>query len=284
MSSFADIVSAIQKISPTGIDEWKVIEKIHKNPTANIQDILIQSLMEHIRIQKNEMNLLKGEKIEFKDVYTPISIQKTEEPPHIIEEAKIPTPKLIDTPQTPKESEVIQKKESTWRNARKIDVQALFQKTESKIEPPVKEEEVTIQKKDEPEENIEIQGDTNLIQQIMEMGPYENYQDYQRKYVSKILKELEKMCHMALQDKKLNEFREIGQIGRESISLSQLVDNLFTESHKLVRFWEIYNDNKDYRLSKIGMDLFVFILENVEMKEYLSLLTPQLLDTYEYLS
>ena len=28
----------------------------------NIQDILIQSLMEHIRIQKNEINLLKGEK------------------------------------------------------------------------------------------------------------------------------------------------------------------------------------------------------------------------------
>ncbi len=276
MSSFADIVSAIQKISPTGIDEWKVIEKIHKNPTTNIQDILIQSLMEHIRIQKNEMNLLKGEKIEFKDVYTSISIQKMEEPTPIMEKAIIPTP-----PQTPKESEVIQKKESTWRNARKIDVQALFQKTESKTEPTP---EVIICKEEEPDENIEIQGDTNLIQQIMEMGPYENYQDYQRKYVSKILKELEKMCHMALQDKKLNEFREIGQIGRESISLSQLVDTLFTESHKLVRFWEIYNDNKDYRLSKIGMDLFVFILENVEMKEYLSLLTPQLLDTYEYLS
>ena len=78
--------------------------------------------------------------------------------------------------------------------------------------------------------------------------------------------------------------REIGYINDDIITLSSLVDTLFVENHKLVRFWEIYNDDKDYRLSKIGMDLFVFILENPGFHEYLALLTPQLLDTYDYLS
>lgn len=282
MSTFADIVKAIQKISPTGIDEWKVIDKINKNPIMNIQDILIQSLLEHIRIQKNEIHVLKGEKIDNKEIQ--ISDESEEPPKESIQETLEETPIL--------ENKTYSSKDTTWHKARKIDVQTLFQKKNE--EAAIKIFSVLEEKKNKvvekktipppPTEEVEIQGNTNLIQQIMDMGPCENYQDYQKKYVSKVLKELEKMCLLALQDKIHHVNREIGYINDDIITLTSLVDTLFVENHKLIRFWEIYNDDKDYRLSKIGMDLFVFILENPGFQEYLALLTPQLLDTYEYLS
>jgi hypothetical protein len=264
-----------------------VIDKIHKNPKSDIQDILIQSLIEHIQNQKEELQKLKGEEVPAKvPIHIPIQV-KAEETIQVKEEEPIQV--KAEEPIQVKEEEPIQVKEeepiqalpikndkSEWRNARKIDVKTLFPRKTHVVETASPIEKI--------EENIEIQGNTNLIQQIMDMGNFENYREYQRKYVSKIIKELVKMCDMALQDKKLNEFREIGQIGRESISLTQIVETLFMENHKLVRFWEIYNDEKDYRLSKLGRDLFVFIIENRDFMNYLSLLTPELLDTYEYLS
>lgn len=302
MSTFGEIVQAIQKISPSGIDEWKVIEKIHKNPDVDIKDILIDSLIELIANRKNDIRRLKGEEeIPYpKKVEEVVQIKKESTPSEemALKEEIVNTtslPFVIESP--PVVPVVIENKDNKWRNARKIDPQSLFKKRDieavekiasviaekRKIEPIIIQESNTTTIKEE-EEKIEIIGDTNLIRQIMEMGPFENYQEYQRKYVSKILKELVRMCDMALQDKKLNEFREIGQIERESISLNQLVETLFMENHKLVRFWEVYNDQNDYRLSKKGMDLFEFILENHDFSEYLSLLTPQLVDTYEFLS
>ncbi len=292
MSTFSEIVNIVKKISPTGINEWSVIDKIHKNPKTNIQDILIQSLIEHIQNQKEELQKLKGEEVSVKvPIHIPIQVNK-EEPIQVKEdpigekkEESIQNKKqepIQDKKQEPKvKDEPIQalpinNDKSGWRNARKIDVNTLLPK-----KTPVVETSTPIKQK---EENIEIQGNTNLIQQIMDMGNFENYREYQRKYVSKIIKELVKMCDMALQDKKLNVFREIGQIDHESISLTHIVETLFMENHKLVRFWEIYNDEKDYRLSKLGIDLFVFIIENKDFTDYLSRLTPELLDTYEYLS
>ncbi len=286
MSTFSEIVNIIQKISPTGINEWNVIDKIQKNPKTNIQDILIQSLIEHIETQKEELLKLKGKEVPKRvSIHIPIQVKeeepiqvKNEEPIQVKEEESI---KMKNEEPIPvKEEEPIQalpikNDKSEWRNARKIDVKTLFPKKTVVVETPIEMVD---------EDTIQIQGNTNLIQQIMDMGNFENYREYQRKYVSKIIKELVKMCDMALQDKKLNEFREIGQIGRESISLTQIVETLFMENHKLVRFWEIYNDQKDYRLSKLGMDLFMFIIENRDFMDYLSLLTPELLDTYEYLS
>ncbi len=286
MSTFSEIVNIIQKISPTGINEWNVIDKIQKNPKTNIQDILIQSLIEHIETQKEELLKLKGKEVPKRvSIHIPIQVKeeepiqvKNEEPIQVKEEESI---KMKNEEPIPvKEEEPIQalpikNDKSEWRNARKIDVKTLFPKKTVVVETPIEMVD---------EDTIQIQGNTNLIQQIMDMGNFENYREYQRKYVSKIIKELVKMCDMALQDKKLNEFREIGQIGRESISLTQIVEALFMENHKLVRFWEIYNDQKDYRLSKLGMDLFMFIIENRDFMDYLSLLTPELLDTYEYLS
>ncbi len=286
MSTFSEIVNIIQKISPTGINEWNVIDKIQKNPKTNIQDILIQSLIEHIETQKEELLKLKGKEVPKRvSIHIPIQVKeeepiqvKNEEPIQVKEEESI---KMKNEESIPvKEEEPIQalpikNDKSEWRNARKIDVKTLFPKKTVVVETPIEMVD---------EDTIQIQGNTNLIQQIMDMGNFENYREYQRKYVSKIIKELVKMCDMALQDKKLNEFREIGQIGRESISLTQIVETLFMENHKLVRFWEIYNDQKDYRLSKLGMDLFMFIIENRDFMDYLSLLTPELLDTYEYLS
>jgi hypothetical protein len=269
MSTFSEIVNIIQKISPTGINEWNVIDKIQKNPKTNIQDILIHSLIEHIQNQKEELQKLNGEEVHMKvSIQIPTQVKKEEEPIQVKKEEE---PIEVKKEEEPIQALCIKNEKTLWRNARKIDVNSLFQKKETPIEKV-------------EEEKIEIQGNTNLIQQIMDMGNFENYREYQRKYVSKIIKELVKMCDMALQDKKLNEFREIGQIGRESISLTQIVETLFMENHKIVRFWEIYNDEKDYRLSKLGMDLFVFILENHDFIHYLSLLTPELLDTYEYLS
>lgn len=261
----------------------------------NIQDILIQSLFEHLRNQKNEIHLLKGEKIETKEIHFPIKIvEEPKEPPKESIKETLEEIPIVNVPIP--ETNTYSPKDTTWRKARKIDVQTLFQKKNEeaaikifsvlaeKRNKAVEKKTLTLTPTPTEDENIEIQGNTNLIQQIMDMGPYENYQDYQKKYVSKILKELEKMCLLALQDKIHHVNREIGYMNDDMITLSSLVDTLFVENHKLVRFWEIYNDDKDYRLSKIGMNLFVFILENPDFQEYLSLLTPQLLDTYEYLS